>query len=157
MSDMDHAEQYASAAERHYFDGDFLHGDGRLPNADYHFGFAVECALKSLMLRYLGATMGPKPNGKFAKGPWSLGEDGKAQEYSHMPKFIDGIRLLAEGRAGARLTTALDALSAFDRWSVDQRYLDGSDADPTTVESRRAVAYDIIDLHQLALLGERLP
>ncbi|MFI5650524.1 hypothetical protein ACIA71_04850 [Streptomyces anulatus] len=164
MSDISVEDHYAAAAERHFHDGDFLHGHDRLPNADYHFGFAVECALKSMLLRFLGATMDPKPrpsgrpNTKPALAPWFLDpESGKPQEYGHLPWVESDIRLMSRRRTGARLTVALDRLSAFDRWSVHQRYLDGSDVDPSAVASRRGVAHDVIDLHQLALLFKRLP
>lgn len=50
-SEYAYSGRYACAAERHLDDAVCLQRDGRLPNADYHFGFAVERVLKSLLLR----------------------------------------------------------------------------------------------------------
>ncbi|MFE2049820.1 hypothetical protein [Streptomyces sp. NPDC059459] len=38
---------FAHAATRHYKDAVFPMDAARLPNADHHFGVAVECALSS--------------------------------------------------------------------------------------------------------------
>jgi hypothetical protein len=150
-------DHYASAAERHLCDAEYLHDDGRLPNADYHFGFAVECALKSLLLRFLGATMAPKPNGKPAQKPWTQDSaTNKLQEYGHLPWLATDITLLAHGRTGAGFITALDRLSVFTTWTVDERYRDGSAIDGTVVTARQGAAHDIVDLHQQALLQGRL-
>ncbi|KAF4405358.1 MULTISPECIES: hypothetical protein [Streptomyces] len=158
MSDLPHEHHYACAAERHFTDADFLREDGRLPSADYHFGFAVECALKSLMLRFLGATMGPKPpKGRLPKAPWILDAGtGKPREFGHLPWLETDLQLLASGRSGARLTAVLDGLSAFDSWSVHERYRDGSATEAAAVHSRRTVAQEIIEAHQSALLDGRL-
>lgn len=160
VSETSYEDHYASAAERHYRDADFLHTDGRLPSADYHFGFAVECALKSLMLRFLGATMAskkPGPGKPDNKAPWILDTTtGKPREYGHLPWIQDDLDLLVRGRSATRLAAALGSLSAFDSWSVHERYRDGSSTEAAAVSSRQSAAWGIIDLHQQALLNGRL-
>ena len=47
-------EDYTAAAKRHWLDADLLKDDERLENADHHYGFAAECALKST-LQSMGA------------------------------------------------------------------------------------------------------
>ena len=43
------AEDYASAAMRHYSDANFLREGGRLDNSAYLAGYVVECSLKALV------------------------------------------------------------------------------------------------------------
>lgn len=146
---------------RHFEDGDYLYNDGRLPNADYHFGFAVECALKSLLLRFIpGATMAPKRQGRPpAKAPWIPDPiTGKpAHEYGHLPWDAADLALFTRGRSAVRVLTVLGNLTAFATWSVDHRYLDGTAVVAADVAARRTVAKDILTLHQHALITGRLP
>ena len=151
---------YARAAERHFLDGVFLHDNGRLPNADYHFGFAVECALKSLLLRFTAATMRPRKAGQLpAKAPWIPDPNtGKAaHSYGHLPWVAADVALLTHGRSAVRLSAALVNLSVFDSWSVDHRYLDDTVVNASAVTRRRTVAKEIITLHEQALITGRLP
>lgn len=151
---------YAHAAARHYEDGVFLHDNARLPNADHHYGFAVECALKSLLLRFTVATMDPKkPNGLPSKSPWIRDPaTGKAAHtYSHLPWMATDVALLTHGRSVTRLSAALGGLTAFDAWKVDDRYSDGSDVAEADVQQRRTVAENILSLHEQALITGRLP
>ncbi|MET9107684.1 hypothetical protein [Streptomyces zhihengii] len=154
------AEHYAHAALRHYEDAVFLQDGARLPNADHHLGFSVECALKSLLLRFTVATMDPKkPGGQQAKAPWVKDPaTGKvAHSYSHLPWVATDVALLTHGRSASRLSAALGDLSAFDTWSVDDRYLDGSTVVEADVQQRRTVAENVLSLHQQALITGRLP
>ncbi|MFH9400090.1 hypothetical protein ACH4JS_09895 [Streptomyces sp. NPDC017638] len=149
---------FAHAALRHFKDAVFLHDAARLPNADHHFGFAVECALKSLLLRFTAVSMDPKPNGKAATMPW--GENpttGKVVSYSHLPWVATDVALLTHGRSATRLAAALGGLTAFDTWSVHDRYRDGSDVVEADVRQRRTVAENILRLHEQALITGRLP
>ncbi|MCX5342983.1 hypothetical protein [Streptomyces atratus] len=52
-------DHFASAATRHFHDGDYLRKGSRLPSADHLYGFAAECAVKSLLLRFTDVTIGP--------------------------------------------------------------------------------------------------
>ncbi|MER5736569.1 hypothetical protein ABT117_12960 [Streptomyces sp. NPDC002262] len=149
---------FAHAALRHYEDAVLLHDGVRLPNADHHFGFAVECALKSLLLRFTTVSMNPKPNGKPASKPWSMHPTtGKVQEHGHLPELATDISLLMHGRSASGLSAALTGLSAFATWSVNDRYRDGSDVGEADVRQRRTVAENILALHDHALLTGRLP
>lgn len=151
---------YAQAAVRHYKDGVFLQDGARLPNADHHYGFAVECALKSLLLRFTAATMDPKkPGGLPSKSPWikDPATGRAAHTYSHLPWVATDVALLTHGRSATRLSAALGGLTAFDAWAVDDRYLDGSGVVEADVEQRRTVAKDILGLHEQALITGRLP
>ncbi|WP_228022915.1 hypothetical protein [Streptomyces acidicola] len=159
MSAVSAEHHYGHAAKRHYGDAIYLQDGGRLPNADYHFGFAVECALKSLLLRFTAATMAPKKQGKPpAKAPWVPDPaTGKvSHEYGHLPWVAADVGLLTHGRSAARMSAALGSLAAFDSWSVDQRYLDGTSVAEADVLQRRTVAQEILALHEQALITGRL-
>ncbi len=150
---------FAHAATRHYKDAVFLMDAARLPNADHHFGVAVECALKSLLLRFTAVTMDPeKPGGKRSNRPYFKDpKTGKTRYYSHLPWVATDIALLTHGRTASPLTTALVGLSAFSTWRVEHRYLDGSEVVEADVGQRRTVAEKLIALHEQALITGRLP
>ncbi|WP_307851987.1 hypothetical protein [Streptomyces sp. b94] len=151
---------FAHAALRHYKDAVFLMDGARLPNADHHFGVAVECALKSLLLRFTAVTMDPvKPGGDRSKMPYLRDpKTGKpAHKYGHLPWVATDVALLTHGRTASPLTTALGGLSAFATWSVEHRYLDGSEVVEADVGQRRTVAENLLALHEQALITGRLP
>lgn len=153
---------FASAAKRHFDDADFLHTDGRLPTADQLYGFAAECAVKSLLLRFTEVTMGPtRP-----QAPRPVDPDGPADpdnpnliiEFGHVNELVREIRLLARGRTGAPLHAALDGdLRAFRKWHVKYRYDDGGYLQTEVLGRRRDAAHRILSLHEQALLNGKLP
>lgn len=44
-------ENYADAALRHWKDAQFLEKENCVENADHHFGFAAECAIKVVLVK----------------------------------------------------------------------------------------------------------
>ncbi|WP_030884888.1 hypothetical protein [Streptomyces sp. NRRL S-1868] len=153
MPDLTQKDHFASAAKRHFCDADYLHGDGRLPAADHLFGFAAECAIKSLLLRFTDVTMGPtKPMVEHPEDP------DKKVEFGHVNELVREVRILARGRNGAQLHTALvEDLQAFKKWHVKFRYFDGGYAQSEVVSRRRGAAWNILALHEQAKRDKRLP
>ena len=49
------ATDFDNAGKRHFKDANFLFDAQRYPNADQLYGFAVECALKSMLYLHLDA------------------------------------------------------------------------------------------------------
>ncbi|MEU2356912.1 hypothetical protein ABZ599_28735 [Streptomyces misionensis] len=146
-------DHYARAAMRHHDDAIYLHDDGRLPNADHHFGFAVECALKSVILRYTQASMEPtRPGRPPSVKPWAPDAAGNPRYFGHLPGLWSDVALLLHGRGGSILSGVLAASQPFDTWAVEDRYLDGAAIGETEVRSRRAAAELILSLHQQALI-----
>ena len=45
-------ENYSSAAIRHWKDAELLERENRIENADHHYGFAAECAIKKVLIAY---------------------------------------------------------------------------------------------------------
>ncbi|WP_152627977.1 hypothetical protein [Streptacidiphilus neutrinimicus] len=153
-------DHYASAAQRHFEDGVFLHDDGRLPNADHHYGFAAECALKSLLLRLVPeVSMGPKKPGKPpATKPWlpDPNDPNRALDLGHIQGMLDVLPWLLRGRAGAAVLAGLASHPAeFRAWSESDRYTDGSEVLEGTVVRRRLAAEEIVKLHNQQLGGVR--
>jgi hypothetical protein len=153
-------DHYASAAQRHFKDGAFLHDDGRLPNADHHYGFAAECALKSLLLRLAPeVSMGPKKPGKpAAKKPWlpDPNDPNRTIDLGHVQDMVGVLPLLLRGRAGAALLAGLGRHpDEFLSWDESERYTDGSGVLEATVVRRRLAAEVIVKLHNQQLGGVR--
>ncbi|MEK8143671.1 hypothetical protein NKH18_21550 [Streptomyces sp. M10(2022)] len=154
-------QHFASAASRHFHDGDYLRKGSRLPSADHLYGFAAECAVKSLLLHFTDVQMEPlegeeKPSAKpRARHP----EDAeRIIEFGHVNELVREIKLFASGRSGAPLHALLDSdLRAFRRWSVAHRYRDGGWLQADVVDKRREAAHRILTLHETALINRRLP
>ncbi|GAA4205738.1 hypothetical protein GCM10022252_66760 [Streptosporangium oxazolinicum] len=148
-----HEQHYARAARRHYEDATYLHDDARLPNADHHYGFAVECALKSLLLRYLSATMAPlKPGGKPSLWPWTPGASGKPQKYGHLPEIWSDVAMLVRGRSGSTLAAVLTSTDPFATWDVADRYHGAPSLSTHTMKERKEAAIRILTLHEQAII-----
>ncbi|MFV0135027.1 hypothetical protein ACLGIH_17690 [Streptomyces sp. HMX87] len=151
-------DHFAKAAKRHFDDADYVHRDSRLPTADHLYGFAAECAVKSLLLRFTDVRMGPSNKPEIAHPEPPEDEPGRTLQFGHVNELIREIKLLARGRGGAPLHTALDSdLRVFRRWHVSTRYSDGTYAQAEMVERRRGAARRILSLHEQALLNGRLP
>lgn len=150
-------KHFASAAERHFHDAEYLQEDGRWPNADHHLGFAAECALKSLLLQFTEASMETKPNGGQAKMPWIRKATGGTQEYKHLPWSETDLAVLAHGQLGSQLLVALeDHLDAFGNWSEQDRYLHCEHITEETVAALHEATLAIVTLHQNALINGNL-
>ncbi|MFB6844814.1 hypothetical protein ACFCXS_08135 [Streptomyces sp. NPDC056373] len=160
MPELKQEDHFASAGERHFRDADYLRDDGRLPAADHLYGFAAECATKSLLLRFTEVSMDPKPGeAKPSSKPWAEnpGDPGRIIEFGHVNELIRDIGLLAHGRAGAQLHAVLDGdLRVFKKWHVKFRYYDGGYAQAEMVERRRTAAHRILVLHQEARRNGKL-
>ncbi|MEY2226759.1 MULTISPECIES: hypothetical protein [Streptomyces] len=161
MPQLTQEDHFASAAERHFWDADYLRTDGRLPAADHLYGFAAECATKSLLLRFTEVSMDPKPGEATPSSkPWAEhpGDPDRLIEFGHVNQLVKEIALLAHGRAGAQLHLALGAnLHVFKKWNVKYRYFDGGYAQADVVDRRRLAAHNILVLHQQAQLDGKLP
>lgn len=160
MSQTSKEDHYACAALRHHNDAVYLYDGSRFPNADHHFGFAVECALKSLMLRYTRVSVAPlKPGGLPTSKPYIPQQAGKPRYIEHLPEawtdtgdVISDATLLLHGRTGNALSAILAASTPFATWSVHDRYSDGSSVNEADVRARRAASELILGLHERALI-----
>ncbi|MFB6816385.1 hypothetical protein ACFCV8_17785 [Streptomyces sp. NPDC056347] len=146
---------YACAGDRHYEDASFLHGDGRLLNADHLFGLAVECLMKALLLRF-GGSDGVSMRGRGGSDsdrlwwddPNASNPNKKRQPLGHINEIRDALPLLLSGRPGPDLQEALTRVSDdFEEWRVDDRYADGTHLAQPLLSRRQEAAALAHELH----------
>jgi len=95
------AQNYGSAATRHFEDASALHASGRLDNAGHLIGFAAECAIKHRIT--------------------SL-QPGQGSPQGHFPDILLAARKALGPRSG--YTGMFDVIRAdiFRGWNVNRRY-----------------------------------
>lgn len=135
------------AAQRHYREAVLLRNSGRAANADHLAGFAAECALKAILLRFLGAQLN-------AKGRPVSSVSGRNTAHGHLPKLWDEAKTVVAGRAAA--TTFAGFLAGgnpFQSWDVSDRYEDGSQVKIEEAERRVEMARRVVSRLQMAKLS----
>lgn len=156
---------YACAGERHYEDASYLHGDGRLLNADHLFGLAVECLMKALLKRFAGphgvsmrSRGGHDDNRLWWDDPEAENQNKRRKPLGHINQMRQALPLLLDGRSGLALTQVLTRVSAdFETWLVDDRYTDGTHLDPVLLVRRQEAAVLVHDLHLHVEMTGKLP
>ncbi|MBO4259595.1 hypothetical protein [Streptomyces griseorubiginosus] len=156
---------YACAGERHYEDASYLHGDGRLLNADHLFGLAVECLMKALLKRFAGAngvsmrnSGGSESDRLWWDDPNAQNQNKKRKALGHVNEILQALPLLLDGRPGPALTEALTRVSAdFEKWLVDDRYSDGTHLDLALLTRRQEAASLAHELHVHVQFTGKLP
>ncbi|WP_406478458.1 hypothetical protein [Streptomyces sp. NBC_01615] len=149
--------QYACAAARHFHDAVYLHDDQRLPTADHLFGFAAECAVKSLLLRFTTEVSMTNGKGQPSDKPWWYNPDKNKMEWlGHIDHVLQTVSLLTHGRNSPELLQAMDRLSDFASWNVADRYTDGTTVEASVVACRREAATLVLTLHEQAVITGRL-
>lgn len=156
---------YACAGERHYGDASYLHGDGRLLNADHLFGLAVECLMKALLLRFGGTNKvsmknsgGTESDRLWWDDPQAQNQNKKRKMLGHINEMREALPLLLDGRPGPSLTKALTRVSAdFEKWRADERYTDGTHLDQDLLARREEAATLAHELHLHVQFTGKLP
>jgi hypothetical protein len=134
---------FVKAARRHFDDASHLYVHQRLPSADHLAGFAAECALKVILLQFLGAYLNTR--GKLA----SLVNQQEVL-HGHLPALWNQLPLVASGRSGARFAALIAQSNPFMHWRAEDRYLDGSHITGTQVDGHLKAAKDVLLLQQQA-------
>jgi hypothetical protein len=134
----DHRQDFSGAARRHYDDATLLASEDRLGNADHLAGYAAECALKQILIDYLGAR-------RTATSPVSDGPDGQPMKHQHLPDLWGEVGTVVSGRsASSAFANLIGSNNPFSSWSIHDRYTDGGTASAEVVASRIAMARQII-------------
>ena len=132
------AENFGTAACRHWTDAEFLLGDARISNADQLFGLSTECALKSVLVKVAQCIDDGALQGRYRH---------------HVDALWEVIPLHNIGRVAPALVAYLrGAREPFVDWNVAQRY-DDVTPERETLERHRAAARRVIG--GAGLLGER--
>lgn len=137
-----YADAFAAAMVRHYRDGAHLFGQGRHVSADHLFGFAAECAIKSLLLRTQIATY--SGSGKPQVGSQSLG---------HLPSLATTVLVGLTGRGALRTAQHVAALAQeYADWSVFDRYEHDAVQPVARVAMRMKVTREMIEMHDVVVM-----
>ncbi len=123
-------EDYADAAQRHFHDAKLLHSQipSRLANASHLYGFAVECALKSIML-------GVKRKGNVPR--------------VHLPALFNEFKNHSVARGNATLVREVKKQTAnFTGWTVEQRYHTQNVFNVQTVNGEAEAAKNLLTLRE---------
>ncbi len=105
---MSEAEDYSSAAFRHWQDAELLEREHRVENADQLYGFAAECAIKKTLVELPA----------FAKER-KLHEDYK----EHIDVLWGKVKHQSLEKRYPNLLALLKATNHFSDWCVKQRYV----------------------------------
>jgi AbiV family abortive infection protein len=142
--------QFVAAARRHHSDAKLLIRAEKYATADHLAGFAAECSIKAILVRYMGATAAPGTR------PYSLHQNQKIA-HGHLPKLWNELALLAQGRSGVQLAALTAGRNPFATWSVNDRYLDGTAITSTHAREHLVAAATIMRAYQLATFSGSLP
>ena len=133
-------ENFASAALRHWNDALLLESDNRVGNADHHFGFAAECALKSVL----------------AKLPAFTRTGELSPEYKlHINALWDKVGHQSLQKTYPGLFSILKTPNAYAHWDVKQRYFAEGTVSFTAMAAHRKMAAKLLGAANLS--AERRP
>lgn len=104
---MSEAEDFSSAAYRHYRDAQLLERENRVENADQLYGITSECAIKKALIELLA----------FVK----TGMLDKSYK-EHINELWDKVNHQSLQRRHSPLLAVLKATNPFLNWRIDQRY-----------------------------------
>lgn len=124
---MTYAPDMKQAATRHYQDGKKLFDSNCFDNAGYHFGFAAECATKSLLLK-----AGVRP------------DDDAIWAHFHALRSVAIIAINSRGNLG--LLKALRRQSFMQEWDTNMRYSKNGSILQTRAEKWRIDADELLGL-----------
>ncbi|MFI6027887.1 hypothetical protein [Amycolatopsis magusensis] len=134
---------FGKAARRHFDDAQLLHGAGRFANADHLAGVAAECALKAVLMEFLGGTLNQKGRPSHSARP-------SGGAYSHLPGLWSDIAAAAHGRTSAVFSSLISGQNPFDAWNIAERYSDGEHIDPRRAGGHIDSASRILAIYQRA-------
>jgi hypothetical protein len=100
-------ENYSSAAVRHWKDAELLEKENRVENADHHYGFAAECAIKKVLIAFP-----------------AFSDSGvlSASYKQHINVLWDKVGHQSLQKSYPKLLAILKAANDFSDWDVNQRY-----------------------------------
>lgn len=131
-------ENYSSAAVRHWKDAELLESENRVENADHHYGFAAECAIKKVLVAFPAFS---------ASGVLS------ASYKQHINVLWDKVGHQSLQKSYPKLLAILKATNDFSGWDVNQRYFADGTVTSATLASHKKTASRLFGAVNLS--GER--
>lgn len=135
---MSEAEDFSSAAYRHYQDAQLLERENRVENADQLYGLAAECAIKKALIELPA----------FAKAGM-LDESYKR----HINELWKKVNPQSLQKRYPGLHACLKADNLFSDWHVNQRYVAGGVISLETMQKHRDMTKRL--LSAVGLPGKR--
>lgn len=131
-------ENYSSAAVRHWKDAELLARENRVENADHHYGFAAECAIKKVLVSF----------------PAFLASGMLDSSYKqHINVLWNKVGHQSLQKSYPRLLAILKEAQNFSDWDVDQRYFADGAVSMVALASHKKTAGRIFGAVNLS--GER--
>jgi hypothetical protein len=100
---MAYVKDMGEAANRHYVDGKTLQDKNRHDGAGYHYGFAAECAIKQLLIKF------------------GVAHDDSAI-WAHFPALRELAMGAIQSRRASPAYNLLNQASFMQEWNTDMRY-----------------------------------
>jgi hypothetical protein len=97
----------SAAAKRHWFDAETLLTSKRAQSAGYHYGYAVECALKSVLYRHNIPRQADRRNDPY---------------WAHFPELRTLLIRDGKGRLPQRIYNLIAQGAFMQYWDTDIRY-----------------------------------
>ena len=120
-----------ASANRHYRDGETLLAAKSAQHAGYHFGFAAECAIKSVLFRHNL----PRREAHRADPYWA-----------HFPQLRTLLIRDGQGRLQQKLYSVIAHGSFMQNWDTDMRYASDRSVDEPRATRWRDQANEIFGL-----------
>lgn len=148
-----------AAAGRNHYQAALLAARDRLRiSADHLAGLAAECAIKAILLDFLGSELNdrdrPVNKQERTKDPNRRHPD---MEHGHLPPLWEDLTALAHRRQDAAAGVLFAELlwhNPFDGWDVGGRYCDGTAITGPDLDRHIKAAHDLIAAHeQASILG----
>lgn len=135
---MSEAEDFSSAAFRHWRDAELLDKENRVENADQLYGFAAECAIKKALIELP-----------------AFSNNGELNQYykEHINNLWEKVKLQSLQKRYPALLTILKDTNHFSDWRVEQRYCKDGVASVETMKKHQKMAKRL--LGAVGLPGER--
>lgn len=118
-------ENYAEAALRHWKDAELLEKENCVENADHHYGFAAECAIKKVLATHPDFTNQGVLNSTYRK---------------HINVLWNKVNLQNIQKIAPSLPATLKILNPFHDWDVEQRYFPNGTVDPAVMQRHKQAA-----------------
>lgn len=100
-------ENYADAALRHWKDAQLLDKENRVENADHHYGFAAECAIKKVLIELPTFSNAGTLEGSYKE---------------HVNILWNKVTRQSLQKSYPTLLAILKTTNPFQDWDVNQRY-----------------------------------
>lgn len=158
---------FRAASGHHYHSARLAAADRLTIAADHSAGLAAECAIKAILLDYLGSRLNDKqrpynsalelssqpnpPGGKWRK------QDRKEYLHEHLPDLWGQLTAILDRRRAREtgvLFLRLIGHNPFHDWDVSGRYCDGTAISEADLDRHLRAAYDLLAAHEQArILG----